>query len=47
MNDIRNFSKINAVYCESFISNPPVRETVEVSCLSKNVNVKISCIAIV
>lgn len=44
--DMGNFGKINAVYGEYFTSNPPARETVEVSCLPKNVNVEISCIAV-
>ncbi|MEP3389358.1 MAG: Rid family hydrolase, partial [Reichenbachiella sp.] len=47
VSDMGNFGKINAVYGEYFTSNPPARETVEVSCLPKNVNVEISCIAIV
>ncbi|MEP3390605.1 MAG: RidA family protein [Reichenbachiella sp.] len=47
VSDMGNFGKINAVYGEYFTSNPPARETVEVSCLPKNVNVEISCIAVV
>ncbi|UXX80747.1 RidA family protein [Reichenbachiella carrageenanivorans] len=46
VSDMGNFGKINAVYGEYFSSNPPARETVEVSCLPKNVNVEISCIAV-
>ncbi|MDW3212206.1 MAG: RidA family protein [Reichenbachiella sp.] len=46
VSDMGNFGKINAVYGEYFTSNPPARETVEVSCLPKNVNVEISCIAV-
>ena len=46
VSDMGNFAKINAVYGEYFTSNPPARETVEVSCLPKNVNVEISCIAV-
>ncbi|MTI38811.1 RidA family protein [Fulvivirga lutimaris] len=41
-----DFTKINAVYGQSFTENPPARETVEVSRLPKDVNVEISCIAI-
>jgi 2-iminobutanoate/2-iminopropanoate deaminase len=41
-----DFARINAVYGKSFPQNPPARETVEVACLPKNVNVEISCIAI-
>ena len=45
--DMNNFARINAVYGKYFTENPPARETVEVSCLPKNVNVEISCIAFV
>lgn len=41
-----DFAEINSVYGEYFLTNPPARETVEVSRLPKNVNVEISCIAI-
>jgi 2-iminobutanoate/2-iminopropanoate deaminase len=44
--DLNNFAAINQVYGEYFPSNPPARETVEVSRLPKDVNVEISCIAI-
>ena len=40
-----NFARINAIYGKYFQSNPPARETVEVSKLPKGVNVEISCIA--
>ncbi|MBF8963191.1 RidA family protein [Pontibacter sp. FD36] len=43
--DLGNFAKINEVYGSYFSSNPPARETVEVSRLPKDVNVEISCIA--
>lgn len=46
LKDMGNFPKVNAIYGESFPSNPPARETVEVSRLPKDVNVEISCIAI-
>lgn len=39
------FATINEAYGQYFKSNPPARETVEVSKLPKNVNVEISCIA--
>lgn len=39
------FGTINEAYGQYFKSNPPARETVEVSKLPKNVNVEISCIA--
>ena len=42
-----DFARINAIYGEYFSVNPPARETVEVSCLPKNVNVEISCIAVI
>lgn len=44
--DLGNFSAINEVYGTFFTSNPPARETVEVSRLPKDVNVEISCIAV-
>jgi 2-iminobutanoate/2-iminopropanoate deaminase len=44
--DLNNFATINKVYGEYFNSEPPARETVEVSRLPKDVNVEISCIAV-
>lgn len=44
--DMDNFQKVNAEYGKYFTSNPPARETVEVSRLPKDVNVEISCIAV-
>ncbi len=44
--DMNNFGKVNEVYGKFFPSNPPARETVQVSALPKNVNVEISVIAI-
>jgi 2-iminobutanoate/2-iminopropanoate deaminase len=41
--DMSQFAQINAVYGEYFPTNPPARETVEVSALPKGVNVEISC----
>jgi 2-iminobutanoate/2-iminopropanoate deaminase len=46
LKDMGNFPKVNAIYGEYFPSNPPARETVEVSRLPKDVNVEISCIAV-
>ena len=43
--DLNNFGKINETYGSYFTSNPPARETIEVSRLPKDVNVEISCIA--
>jgi 2-iminobutanoate/2-iminopropanoate deaminase len=44
--DLSNFAKINDIYGKYFERNPPARETVEVSRLPKDVNVEISCIAV-
>jgi 2-iminobutanoate/2-iminopropanoate deaminase len=45
LKDMNNFPHVNEVYGKSFLSQPPARETVEVSRLPKDVNVEISCIA--
>ena len=44
--DLNNFKAINEEYGKSFKTEPPARETVEVSRLPKDVNVEISCIAV-
>lgn len=46
LSDMDNFSRVNEVYGKYFSENPPARETVEVACLPKKVNVEISFIAI-
>ena len=47
ISDMNNFSEINEVYGSFFNeSTAPARETVEVACLPKNVNVEISLTAI-
>ena len=46
LKDMNTFPLVNEVYGKSFPTNPPARETVEVSRLPKDVNVEISCIAI-
>jgi 2-iminobutanoate/2-iminopropanoate deaminase len=46
LKDMNNFPKVNEVYGSYFVSQPPARETVEVSRLPKDVNVEISCIAV-
>lgn len=46
LKDMNNFPKVNEVYGRYFQTNPPARETVEVSRLPKDVNVEISCIAV-
>jgi len=43
--DLKNFAKINEIYSQYFISNPPARETVQISRLPKNVHIEISVIA--
>lgn len=45
--DMNNFGTINEVYGKYFGEKPPARETVEVARLPKDVNVEISCIAVV
>jgi 2-iminobutanoate/2-iminopropanoate deaminase len=46
ISNMNNFAQINEVYGTYFSSNFPARETVEVACLPKNVNVEISAIAV-
>ena len=46
LKDMDTFPKVNQIYGTRFPSQPPARETVEVSRLPKDVNVEISCIAI-
>ena len=47
ISDMNNFAKINSVYGSYFNEeSAPARETVQVACLPKNVNVEISMIAI-
>lgn len=43
--DMNNFAKVNEVYGTYFKADFPARETVQVSCLPKQVNVEISMIA--
>ena len=45
--DMNNFAAINGIYGEYFTKNPPARETVEVARLPKDVNVEISCVAVI
>jgi 2-iminobutanoate/2-iminopropanoate deaminase len=47
LKDMGSFPKVNEIYGQYFQQQPPARETVEVSRLPKDVNVEISCIAIV
>ncbi|MGB0888080.1 MAG: RidA family protein [Vicingaceae bacterium] len=46
ISDMGNFAQINEVYGTYFTADYPARETVEVACLPKNVNVEISAIAV-
>jgi 2-iminobutanoate/2-iminopropanoate deaminase len=46
MKDLKNFSKINAVYGSFFSKEPPARETVQVAGLPKGANFEISVIAV-
>lgn len=46
LKDMNDFPKVNAIYGEYFLQNPPARETVEVSRLPKDVHVEISCIVV-
>jgi 2-iminobutanoate/2-iminopropanoate deaminase len=47
LKDMNNFPKVNEIYGRYFTQNPPARETVEVARLPKDVNVEISCIAVI
>jgi len=47
ISDMNNFAKINQVYGSFFNEETaPARETVQVACLPKNVNIEISLIAL-
>jgi len=46
ISNMNDFAQINEVYGSYFKSDFPARETVQVACLPKNVNVEISAIAI-
>jgi 2-iminobutanoate/2-iminopropanoate deaminase len=46
LKDMNQFPQVNEAYGTKFTTNPPARETVEVSRLPKDVNVEISCIAV-
>lgn len=46
ISNMNDFAQINEVYGSYFASDFPARETVQVACLPKNVNVEISAIAI-
>jgi 2-iminobutanoate/2-iminopropanoate deaminase len=46
LKDMNQFPQVNEAYGRKFPSQPPARETVQVSRLPKDVNVEISCIAV-
>ncbi len=46
LKDMNQFPLVNEAYGKKFATNPPARETVEVSRLPKDVNVEISFIAV-
>ena len=46
LKNMDDFSSVNNIYAKHFKSNPPARETIEVSRLPKNVNIEISVIAV-
>lgn len=46
ISNMNDFAQINEVYGSYFTSNFPARETVQVACLPKNVNVEISAVAV-
>jgi 2-iminobutanoate/2-iminopropanoate deaminase len=46
MTDLKDFSKMNAIYAEYFTKNPPGRTTVEVTSLPAGAHVEITATAI-
>ncbi|UKJ07536.1 RidA family protein [Solitalea lacus] len=46
LKNMSDFAIVNEVYGSYFSGNYPARETVEVACLPKNVNVEISVVAV-
>ncbi len=47
LQDMADFSRMNAVYAEFFPENPPARTTVQAAALPKNAAVEIEAIALV
>jgi 2-iminobutanoate/2-iminopropanoate deaminase len=45
LKDMNDFAQVNTIYASFFDGYYPARETVEVSCLPRNVRVEISMIA--
>jgi 2-iminobutanoate/2-iminopropanoate deaminase len=46
LKDLNDFNAVNKIYGDYFRSNPPARETVQVSKLPLDVKIEISCIAV-
>lgn len=46
LKNLNHFDEVNSIFTEIFTSEPPARETVEVSRLPKDVDIEISCIAV-
>jgi 2-iminobutanoate/2-iminopropanoate deaminase len=46
LQDMNEFTKMNAVYAEFFPENPPARSTVQVAGLPKGALVEIECVAL-
>jgi len=46
LEDMRDFDKVNAIYAHYFGTHKPVRSTVAVRNLPKNVKIEIDCIAL-
>mgnify|MGYP000586439648 CR=1 FL=1 len=47
LKDLNDFNAVNKIYGDYFRSNPPARETVQVSKLPLDVKIEISCIAVI
>jgi 2-iminobutanoate/2-iminopropanoate deaminase len=47
LRDMADFSRMNMIYAEFFIENPPARSTVQVVALPKNAAVEIEAIALI
>ena len=47
LKDLSDFQAVNGIYASYFTGVPPARETVEVARLPLDVNIEISCIALV
>ena len=46
LQDMNDFTKMNAIYAEFFPENPPARSTVQVAALPKGALVEIECVAL-